>query len=62
WLLRETVGDAFSREPVAFDSLEAALDYVKSRLRLDFSVYRAGSNLLNDYRWQRRITDFVKDF
>ena len=62
WLLRETVGDAFSREPVAFDSLEAALDYMKSRLRLDFSVYRAGSNLLNDYRWQRRITDFVKDF
>ncbi|NOQ38100.1 hypothetical protein GQ472_04380 [archaeon] len=61
WILRETVKDAFSKEPVAFDSLEAALMHMKSRLRLDFSVYRAESNLLKDYRCQRRITDFVKD-
>ncbi|NOQ55768.1 MAG: hypothetical protein GQ477_03090 [Nanohaloarchaea archaeon] len=58
WLLRETVADAFSKEPKAFDSLNEAMVYVKSRLRLDFTKYLNESRLLKDYRSQRRLFDF----
>ncbi len=58
WVLRETVSDAFSKDPVAFDSLSDALSYMKGRLRLDFSVYLGKSDLLRDYRCQRRLFDF----
>ncbi|MEA3229734.1 MAG: Nre family DNA repair protein [archaeon] len=60
WLLRETVKDAFSREPEKFDSLDAALLYLGSKLKLDFSFYTAKSDLLKDYRRQKRLTHFMR--
>ncbi len=58
WLLRETVRDAFSKEPKVFDSLTGVMVYLKSRVRLDFSKYLNESKLLKDYRSQRRLFDF----
>jgi len=58
WLLRETVRDAFSKQPKVFELFTEAMDYIKIRVRLDFSEYLKESKLLKDYRGQRRLFDF----
>ncbi len=55
WEVRENVRKAFEKKPVKFDTLEAALNDISTRLTVPIRKYVENSDILR----QRRITDYT---
>ncbi|MEM3593167.1 MAG: Nre family DNA repair protein [Candidatus Jordarchaeaceae archaeon] len=59
WLVRECVRDALRREPMKFQTLEAALNYIKTRLHIGMKHWLQVSGVLSEIRKQRLLTEFL---
>jgi len=59
WRYREIARVALSRPPSTFGTLEEALAFLGTRLRLRMARWRESSTLLRFLARQRRLTDFV---
>jgi len=57
-ILRETCRDAFSRKPERFDNLNDAFSKMQSRLRLNVSIFREKSVILEDYGKQKKLVEW----
>ncbi|MCD6547316.1 MAG: hypothetical protein J7K22_02050 [Nanoarchaeota archaeon] len=55
WQVRENVRNAMKQEPKVFQSLNEALDYMNSKLKISISEYRKKSKILQ----QKRLFDFI---
>ncbi|MDG6243034.1 MAG: Nre family DNA repair protein [Methanolobus sp.] len=58
WVVREGVREAFSREPMRFESLSQALADISSRLKTSSSLWMPKASLLHDVRFQRTLDSF----
>ncbi len=56
WVVRETARQAFKHKPQKFPSLNQALTYINSKLRLPIEKYKKQSTILK----QKRLFDFLK--
>lgn len=57
WQLRESVRDAFTKDPVKFNSIEEAVNYIKMRTATR-EKWLEKSKLLKNLKMQKRLTDF----
>lgn len=62
WAVRESVKHCFDQKPKRFDNLETALKDIFSRLKTQFSKVWPESKLLKDYKYQKRLTQFLTLF
>ena len=59
WNVRENVRAALSQtQPLHFENLNTALDFVESKMDLKRDTWIANSGVLRDYMTQRRIEDY----
>lgn len=59
WNVRENVRAALSQtQPLHFENLNTALDFVESKMDLKKDTWIANSGVLRDYMTQRRIEDY----
>ena len=59
-VLRQISREAFSSQPKEFPSINEALNYIQSRIKLPISAFTEKSELLKNYGKQARITSFFK--
>ncbi|MGQ9722126.1 MAG: Nre family DNA repair protein [Candidatus Jordarchaeum sp.] len=59
WLVRECVRDALRKEPMKFETLESALQHIKTRLRINMKHWLQVSGALSEIRKQRLLTEFL---
>ncbi|HDI31505.1 MAG TPA: hypothetical protein ENF80_01680 [Thermofilum sp.] len=59
WLVREMTRKALSSEPTKFGSLEEALEYVFSKLKIPRNEWVKNSLILSNLRKQVKITNFL---
>lgn len=59
WFVRECVRAALRRQPFQFDTLEEALKFVSSRLKIPLRSWLEISGVLQNIRSQRLITEFI---
>ncbi len=58
WQVRENVRNAFKKEPKRFENLKQALAFLASELRIPISEYLKRSELLKEFRTQRKLSEF----
>jgi hypothetical protein len=61
WLVREAVRAAFTQKSQTFSSLDEALVYLESRLKLRKQTWKQASQLLLDAYTQSTLEDFWRD-
>lgn len=54
WLVRETARNAFKENPMKFNNLDSALQYIRTQLKNPLEAYISQSNILK----QKRLSDF----
>nr|MDO8079496.1 Nre family DNA repair protein [Candidatus Freyarchaeota archaeon] len=59
WLVRECVRDALRNEPLKFQTLENALEHIKTRMRIGMKYWLQVSDVLSEIRKQRLLTKFL---
>lgn len=59
WQVRENVRNAMRQRPMKFNSLEATLKWVKSRLGIELEHWLSSGHLLKQAMIQRKITEFT---
>ena len=58
WKCRNTARDALSKNPLKFNDLTLALDYLKTKLTIPLNHWVKTSKLLDDLFHQKRLKDF----
>ncbi len=58
WQIRENVRNAMKKEPVLFEDLDSALNYISSRLKIPMEKWKSQSQILEYIKKQRSILDF----
>ena len=58
WKCREIVRDALKQSPLTFSELDLALKYVDEKLTIPINYWYKNSEVLNDIKHQRRITEY----
>ncbi len=59
WFVRESVRNALRRKPVRFTTLEEALSYIASRMRMKLNTWLEVSQLLKDTMKQAKMDKFL---
>lgn len=59
WLVRECVRDALRNEPMKFQTMENALEHIKTRMRIGMKYWLQVSGVLSEIRKQRLMTEFL---
>jgi len=61
WVVRETVKETMTKQPILFDSIDNLLVYLDKELKIKHGskFWSDKSNLLKDIKHQRRLSDFV---
>ena len=59
WNVRESIRTALKTEPAKFDNLQAALNYVTTKLTIPLKKWIKNSEMLRRALFQRKITEFV---
>lgn len=58
WLVRECVRNALGNIPMRFETLESALEHIKTRLRIGMKYWLQVSGVLSEVKTQRLLTEF----
>ncbi len=58
-ILREASRNAFSRKPETFQTLNEALQAAQKRLRMPISQFTGRSRIIEEFKKQKRISDFL---
>ena len=59
WQIRENVRHALQGKPLSFSSLSLALTFLSNKLNISMQRYRKESKLIDYFKNQRRLTDFI---
>lgn len=59
WNVRQCMRDALSKSYVKFDTLQQALSYINSRMRIKMGTWIRKDNLLRNLLRQRKLSDFA---
>ena len=60
WVIRETVRDAFKRQPRIFETLNMALRYIGKKFRTSLRNWLKNSVILDNTIKQRTLLDYIK--
>ncbi len=60
WIVREGVRRALESNPVKFNDLNEALQYIKSRLSINLKYWFKVSKILDKVRRQRKLTSYLR--
>ncbi len=59
WVVRESLREAYEKEPIKFDDLKEALKFVSSKLKVPFGRYLKASRIVKEEIKQRKLIDFT---
>jgi hypothetical protein len=60
WQVRENVRNAMRQKPQEFKSFEKCLTYIQRKFNIPISKWMIQSELLKRYRYQKKLSDFIK--
>lgn len=60
WLVREAVKKALSNDVKTFEDLSSAIKEISKHFLVDVNVYKKESKILEDFKKQKKISDFWK--
>lgn len=60
WVIRETVKEALTKEPLVFETLEEATGFINQHIRNGIKFWLNHSELYKEIKTQKKITDFFK--
>ena len=58
WQIRENVRHALKQQPIRFETLDSALQFLSSKLRVPMEEYKKASALIPYFKKQKRITNW----
>jgi len=58
WVIRETVKEALTKEPLVFETLDDATSFINQHIRNGIKFWLKYSELYKEIKTQKRITDF----
>jgi hypothetical protein len=59
WNVRENVREAMKKEPMKFESLENALNYISTRLKIPLKIWLSKSQIYKKIKFQKRLLNFL---
>ena len=60
WLVRESVRETLKKQPLKFNNIQEALNYISTKLSIPIRKWVENSELLKSFIYQRKILDFLK--